>query len=136
METLLDIQFTDIGGHWFEDDIVFAAAIGWVNGYEDGTYKPDQPITRAEFMTLVNRMLERVPETVDDLLSDGMITWSDNMDTSAWYYLAVQEATNSHESAFKSKQVPGRQFNYEVWVELQENPDWLRLEREWIAAYS
>ena len=131
MEGENDSSFTDISGHWAEDDIIFAALIGWVNGYSDGTYRPNQPITRAEFMTLVNRMLERVPQTAEDLLTDGMVTWSDNADTTAWFYLAVQEATNSHLSEAKEELVPGLAFQYEYWVEMDDNPDWAMLEKQW-----
>jgi hypothetical protein len=125
-----DLSFSDIEGHWAESDINYAAAIGWVNGYPEGTFKPNQNITRAEFMTLVNRMLERVPESLDDLLVDEMETWSDNMDTNAWYYLAVQEATNSHTCTFKEgKMPPGLNFEYESWEEMAENRDWSQLEK-------
>ena len=131
-----DRTFSDIAGHWAEADIRYAAAIGWVNGYPDGTYMPDQPITRAEFITLVNRMLERVPETKDDLLN-GMITWVDNMDENEWYYLAVQEATNSHIPEYKSGDfVQGLLFNYERWQELTENRDWVQFEKSWSTANS
>ena len=120
-------QFSDISGHWASAYILSAASIGWVNGYPDGTFRPNQPITRAEFMTLANRMLKRVPETASDLLT-GMTTWSDNSDVSAWYYLAVQEATNSHIAQDKDKTVPGLQFKYEKWVEMAPNRDWSALE--------
>ena len=114
-----DRDFSDIAGHWAEDDIRYTAAIGWVNGYSDGTFGPDQPITRAEFMTLVNRILKRVPETEDDLLNDDMVKWADNSDPTAWYYLAVQEATNSHIPEYKTGRfVPGLLFEYEHWVEM------------------
>ena len=89
--------------------ICSASAKGWVNGYSDGTFRPEKAITRAETMTLVNRVLNRDTLTLNSLLSD-MKTWPDNMDTAKWYYLAVQEATNSHES----KDDDG----VEVWTEL------------------
>jgi uncharacterized repeat protein (TIGR02543 family) len=126
-----DVSFSDISGHWAESDIRYAAALGWVNGYPDGTFKPNQPITRAEFMTLVNRMLERVPEAADDLLQDEMKHWIDNANPDAWYYSAVQEATHSHEADYKEDTVPGLQFNYEFWTEMIPNRDWAQLEREW-----
>jgi hypothetical protein len=129
-----NLSFSDIAGHWAEDNINRAASIGWVNGYGDGKFRPDQNITRAEFMTLVNRMLRRVPETGEDLLPSEMIVWSDNANTEIWYYLAVQEATNSHVSQYKDKPVPGMQFNYEHWIEMLPNPDWAALERTWAAA--
>ncbi len=87
--------FTDISGHWAEAEIYEAAAHGWIKGYEDGTFRPDEFITRAEAITMINRMLDRTPETVDDL-NDNMIKWEDNSDESAWYYIAIQEATNDH----------------------------------------
>jgi len=125
-------NFSDAAGHWAESDILYAASVGWVRGYPDGTFSPNQSITRAEFMTLVNRMLERVPELPDDLLLEQMIVWRDNADTNAWYYIAVQEATNSHVPVYKSgKYVPGSVFEYEYWVSMLENPNWLQLEKEW-----
>jgi hypothetical protein len=136
MSGINSVNFSDISRHWAKADINSAAEIGWVNGYPDGTFRPDQPITRAEFMTLVNRVLERVPEEADDLLKNDMIHWPDNADQGMWYYLAVQEATNSHEPEFKSKLVPGLAFNYEYWVDMIANPDWLSLETKWQQAYS
>lgn len=109
-------NFSDINGHWAALEISKAAANGWVNGYSDGTFKPNQNITRAEAMALINRVLNRVPETVDDLLSN-MITWPDNMNTAAWCYLDVQEATNSHDYNRKSN-------GCETWIKLTKVPDW------------
>lgn len=109
-------NFSDINGHWAATEISKAAANGWVNGYSDGTFKPDQNITRAEAMALINRVLNRVPETVNDLLPD-MVTWPDNMNTSAWCYLDVQEATNSHDYERKSN-------GCETWTKLTKVPDW------------
>ena len=123
------LSFSDISGHWAETDIKYAASIGWVRGYTDGTYRPDRNITRAEFMTLVNRMLEREVETVEDLLTQEMIVWADNAEKEAWYYLAVQEATNSHEAKNRDKVVPGLQFKYEYWVKMIPNRDWSHLEK-------
>jgi len=111
-------NFTDVSGHWAEADIHEAAAHGWIRGYEDKTFKPEQFITRAEAMTMINRVLNRVPEKADDLLA-GMAKWSDNSDEKAWYYLAVQEATNSHEYKMKNN-------IYEKWVAIQENIDWIK----------
>ena len=130
-----EAEFTDISGHWAEDNILFAASIGWLDGYEDGSFKPDAKITRAEFITLVNRMLERVPESAEDLLDD-MKKWPDNMNEDAWYYLAMQEATNSHDHEFKTVQIPGRNFFYEKWLELLEIRDWAALEKAWVMANS
>ena len=114
--------FADITSHWAKDEISIAANHGWIKGYEDGSFKPDQKITRAETMTLVNRVLNRLPETKDDLHKD-MKTWVDNMDETAWYYLAVQEATNSH--YFKNK--TGTKF--EQWTDLRDTRDWSELEK-------
>jgi len=117
-------HFSDIGGHWAQADITYVAEVGWVEGYPDGTYRPNQNITRAEFMTIVNRMMERVPETANDLLPDEMIRWVDNSNPDTWYYIAIQEATNSHIPDYKESRVRGLQFQYEYWLELIENPVW------------
>ena len=93
--------FSDIANHWAKDEISVAYNNGWVDGYPDGTFGPQRSITRVETMTLVNRVLDRKPETEDDLLPD-MVTWTDNADKKARYYLAVQEATNSHYYEFKT----------------------------------
>ena len=89
-------DFSDISGHWAELDIAIAANNGWIMGYPDGTFRPNQTITRAEAMALINRVLARIPESPQDLLDD-MKTWPDNMNTDKWYYIPVQEATNSHD---------------------------------------
>ena len=107
--------FTDISGHWAEKEIERAATLGWVSGYTDGSFHPDAPITRAEAMTLINRVLCRMPETKADLL-DSMTKWPDNQ-PGAWYYLAVQEATNSHTYEQKDSK-------YEIWTALTAEPDW------------
>lgn len=88
-------KFNDIDGHWAQNYINRAAQKGWVSGYEDNTFRPDSLITRAEAISLINHVLGRLPETTDDLLDD-MKAWSDNADMNAWYYIAVQEATNGH----------------------------------------
>ena len=116
-------KFTDIASHWAKNEIGIAANKGWINGYPDGTFRPNQYITRAEAMTLVNRVLNRLPENSSDLL-DSMIKWPDNSDASAWYYLAVQEATNSHAYSDKSKD-----DKYEKWSKLRETRDWTELEK-------
>lgn len=110
-------DFNDISGHWAENEIRRAASLGWIKGYADGSFKPDQNITRAEAASMINRMLHRLPETADDLL-DGMIQWPDNQ-PSDWYYINMQEATNSHD--FKQK----GEIN-EYWTKLTENPNWDR----------
>ena len=116
-------KFTDIASHWAKNKIGIAANKGWINGYPDGTFRPNQYITRAEAMTLVNRVLNRLPENSSDLL-DSMIKWPDNSDASAWYYLAVQEATNSHAYSDKSKD-----DKYEKWTTIRDARDWTELEK-------
>ena len=116
-------KFTDIASHWAKNEIGIAANKGWINGYPDGTFRPNQYITRAEAMTLINRVLNRLPENSSDLL-DSMIKWPDNSDASAWYYLAVQEATNSHAYSDKSKD-----DKYEKWTTIRDARDWTELEK-------
>ena len=108
-------NFTDISGHWAEKYIERAATLGWIAGYSDGTFRPSNYITRAEAMTMINRVLCRMPETESNLLP-GMITWPDNQ-PGTWYYLAVQEATNSHDYDRKDA-------IHEKWTALTEAPDW------------
>ena len=114
--------FSDISGHWAEKSIIKAVNNGWIKGYEDGTFRPNQNITRAEAMTLVNRVLHRLPGSPADLLDD-MIKWPDNADTEAWYYLAVQEATNSHHYSRETEE-----SEFETWLEMREARDWTELE--------
>ena len=110
-------SFSDISGHWAENEIERAAAFGWISGYPDGTFRPDARITRAEAMTMINRVLCRMPQSESDLL-DSMVTWPDNK-PSDWHYLAVQEATNSHD--FNRQGEVG-----ESWTKLTSVPDWTR----------
>ena len=117
--------FSDIAGHWAQDYINEAANAGIVDGYPDGTFQPQQLITRAEAMTMVNRTIDRHPDA-DHLLED-MITWPDNPET-AWYYEQVQEATNSHEYTMNTDD---EQNPYEIWTELLPNRDWSELEKAW-----
>ena len=114
--------FSDVSSHWAKDEISIAANHGWIKGYEDASFKPDQKITRAETMTLVNRVLKRLPETKDDLHKD-MKTWPDNQNESAWFYLAVQEATNSHYQKLK------KDGTHEKWESMRETRDWAALEK-------
>ena len=116
-------NFSDIASHWAKDEIGVSANKGWINGYPDSTFRPDQYITRAEAMTLVNRVLNRLPEKSEDLLDD-MIKWPDNADASVWYYLAVQEATNSHDYSDKSNA-----DKYEKWTKIRDARDWTLLEK-------
>lgn len=108
--------FSDLSGHWARESVERAAALGWIDGYEDGSFRPDNRITRAEAMTMVNRVLNRNPVEEEDLLPDIRV-WSDNQPGS-WYYFAVQEATNSHEYT--------RPDSHEDWTNLTEGPDWDR----------
>ena len=115
-------KFSDIATHWAKDEISIAYNNGWITGYPDGTFGPQRDITRAATMTLVNRVLNRQPETEDDLLPN-MTVWTGNANPKAWYYLAVQEATNSHYYKFKTNS------KYEKWTELRETRDWTLLEK-------
>ena len=115
-------DFSDItSSTWCYKYVLELSDADVIDGYSDGTFKPDQNITRAEAMTLINRVLERKPESPADLLTN-MNKWTDNMDTSKWYYLDVQEATNSHGYTRKT-------FNYELWRQMLPDPDWSRYER-------
>lgn len=114
-----DSDFTDIAGHWAQAEIARAVSLGWIRGYEDGTFRPDQLITRAEAMTIINRVLCRIPAEEGDPLA-GMNTWPDNQ-PGAWHYLAVQEATNSHDFKRKGE-------IHEHWTGLTADPDWTRYE--------
>ena len=122
--------FPDIDGHWAQDYINEAANAGIVDGYPDGTFRPQQYITRAEAMTMVNRTIDRHPDA--DHLLDDMIVWPDNPET-AWYYEQVQEATNSHEYTMNTDD---EQNPYEIWTELLPVRDWEQLEKEWSDAHS
>lgn len=121
-----DDLFTDIANHWARESINDAAMAGWINGYEDGTFRPDAAITRAEAVTLVNNVLQRKPDA--DHMLDSMIKWPDNPE-GTWYYEAIQEATNSHDyDLFEDAE-------YETWTALQENRDWAALEKDWANAH-
>ena len=109
-------------GAWYTCAVSTLSKMGIIKGYEDGSFKPDQKITRAETMTLVNRVLKRLPETKDDLHKD-MKTWPDNQKESAWFYLAVQEATNSHYQNLK------KDGTHEKWESMRETRDWAALEK-------
>ena len=111
--------FSDIKGHWAEKYIERAAELGWIKGLEDGTFRPNDCITRAQAMTMINRVLNRIPEDASDLLPD-MNVWPD-CNPGDWFYLAVQEATNSHDFKHKAG-------NYETWTGMKQDPDWTRYE--------
>ena len=110
--------FSDISGHWAEKYIERAAELSWIQGFADGTFRPDTYITRAQAMTMINHVLNRTPEDEEDLL-EGMKVWPD-CNPGDWFYLAVQEATNSHD--YKDR-------GGEVWTKLIRDPDWTRYER-------
>ncbi len=112
--------FTDINGHWATEYILEAAAHGWIKGYGDGSFRPNDHITRAEVMTLINRVLNRIPESNEDL-HEEMIIWPDN-NTDDWYYIPVQEATNSHDTQSKN-------HIYIKWTEINAVRDWTEYEK-------
>lgn len=113
------IYFSDVSaGYWAANAIALTANLGWINGYPDGTFGPDKTVTRAELMAMVNRATGRAPESTSALLS-GMKTWKDNADTARWYYLDVQEATNSHTYTGAPT---------ETWTSLTAVPDWSQYE--------
>ena len=113
------IYFSDVSaGYWAANAIALTANLGWINGYPDGTFGPDKTVTRAELMAMVNRATGRAPESTGALLS-GMKTWKDNADTARWYYLDVQEATNSHTYTGAPT---------ETWTSLTATPDWSQYE--------
>ena len=117
-------NFSDTAGHWAADAIGRAAAAGWIAGYPDGTFRPNAPITRAEAATIINNMLGRAPDK--EHLLDDMIVWPDNPET-AWYYEAIQEATNSHDYERDELGVT------EIWSAIQTVRDWKALEEQWAA---
>jgi len=114
--------FTDTNNHWAASYIYAAYVLGWVQGFGDGTFRPNQFITRAEVAALVNRATRRLPASADDLLP-GMLTWADNMNQNAWYYLYIQEATNSNYFEMNADGI------HKTWTGLMANREWWRLER-------
>lgn len=123
--------FPDISGHWAKDYINQAANKGFVNGYEDGTFKPDRNITRAEAVTLVNRTLDRHPDKSH--FTKDMLVWPDNMDQTKWYYADMQEATNSHTYQMKEN---SDKTKYENWTKTLPIRNWEALEKVWSNANS
>lgn len=117
-------RFTDIAGHWAEAYIKLAAGNGWIEGYPDGSFKPQQSITRAETMTMINRVLERVPSTISHLLPYSVMQTYPDCVASDWFYIAVQEATNSHTYERAATEKNGD----EQWIALRDNRDWTQLE--------
>ena len=114
--------FTDVAGHWAANYIGAAYAMGWIQGFGDGTFRPDQFITRAQVAALVNRATGRLPQSPSDLLPN-MLTWPDNMNQNAWYYLYIQEATNSNYYVMKADGI------HKTWTALRVNREWWRLDR-------
>ena len=106
--------FNDVSAsHWAANAIAICAKLGWINGYPDGTFRPDKNVTRAELMAMINRATGRAPKSADAFLP-GMKTWIDNT-FDKWYYLDVQEATNSHSYTVKGS---------ETWTALTSDPNW------------
>ena len=106
--------FNDVSAkYWAANAIAICAKLGWITGYPDGTFRPDKNVTRAELMAMINRATGRAPKSADAFLP-GMKTWSDNT-TDKWYYLDVQEATNSHSYTVKGS---------ETWTALTSDPNW------------
>lgn len=124
--------FDDIADSWARNYINRAAELGLVDGYGDGTFRPNNYISRAEAMQLTNKILER-SAVMESLLPD-MITWVDNVDTEIWYFVPVQEATNSHDYEIVTDEDSNR--TYEVWTEILPVRDWEAMEKEWSDAYS
>ena len=117
-------RFNDIAGHWAEAYIKLAAGNGWIAGYPDGSFKPQQNITRAETMTMINRVLERVPSVESHLLPyNAMLTFPD-CQSGQWFYIAVQEATNSHTYERAASEKNGD----EQWIALRANRDWTQFQ--------
>ena len=118
-------SFTDLRGHWSKTYVELAAGNGWIAGYPDGSFRPDQKITRAETVTMINRVLDRVPAKESRLLSRSiMLTFPDNK-PGDWYYIAIQEASNSHEYQRSVYETTGD----EMWTKLIDNVDWTKLEK-------
>ena len=120
------VKFSDVPAeHWAYEAIAIAAKMGWIEGYPDGTFRPDATITRAEMMTLVNRALERVPSDEDHLLSKRVMLTFPDCKSGDWFYIAVQEATNSHTYERAATEKNGD----EQWTALRANRDWTQLEK-------
>lgn len=112
---------------WYAEFVKAAAELGLIDGYEDGTFRPNAPITRAEACTIVNRTLGRAPDKDNLLPEHEMLTWPDNS-RDAWYYAQIQEATNSHDYQWLGA--------IELWTAKLAERDWDALEKEWSNAYS
>lgn len=118
-------DFSDMDGHWARDAVDNAVSLGVITGYPDGTFRPDELISRAEVMAICNRLMGRLP--CEESLLDGMIEWADNMDMTKWYYLNVQEATNSHVHELGGNKE--LYVDYEYWIQIDPYIEWEKLER-------
>ena len=125
-DAAVDAEFSDTEGHWADMFIDSAYGLGFISGYEDGSFRPDRAVTRAEAMKIINRALGRNP--VADGLHEDMIVWKDNLDEDAWYYADVQEATNSHEYVWET-------IKSEYWIDILPVRDWAALEKAYSDAY-
>lgn len=129
----VDGTYDDVSSSdWYADFIDAAVDLGLIEGYPDGTIRPEATITRAEACTIVNRTLGRVPDKDHLLPADEMRVWPDNSDTDEWYYAQIQEATNSHDYEWIGEE----NDQIENWTEKLEDRDWAQLEREWSDANS
>lgn len=126
-------DFSDILGHWAEDEIHQSAYRGWVVGYPDGTFRPDRYITRAETVTMINRVLRRAVD--EDGILENHIQWTDNY-ANAWYYYDMQEAGDYHDYQRSDRVVENQPYNYENWLLINDRIDWAAMEQEWIRRYS
>lgn len=126
-------SFKDVDNkYWAADEIALVETMGWINGYEDGTFRPNNTITRAETVAIINRMTERAVRAGDMLR--WMVTFSDNR-PSAWYYEDIQEAANSHTFMRTNDFVPGENYCYEEWVKLESAPNWTAIEAMWASKH-
>ena len=128
--------FTDVAEDaWYASYVEAAVRVGLISGFEDGSFKPDTNITRAQACVIVNRVLDRHPEKDRLLSSQAMITWPDNK-PSDWFYADMQEATNSHDYHKTSQIVDGDKVPAENWGKKLDQRDWAALERSWSDSHS
>lgn len=128
-----DGRFSDVhGAEWYISYLMTALEEGLIEGYPDGSFRPNRPITRAETCTIVNRTLGRKPEKDHLLPESDMINWPDNINRNIWYYAQMQEATNSHDYRWISI---GSEA-CEQWTAKLIERDWAALERTWSHANS
>lgn len=126
-----DGRFTDVEGDaWYAGYIQAAAELKLIEGFDDGTFRPDDCITRAQACAIINRTLGRVPDA-DRMSIRPLVTWPD-CDEDAWYYADMMEATNSHDYQWIT--VGGEKT--EKWTEKLPQRDWAALEHTWSTANS